>query len=68
MRLSGHLSVSELASRWGVSKMTLRRWRDAGFGPGFIQVGNVRKKTFYPIKEVERYEQGDAKDLRSSDR
>lgn len=52
------LSELELSLRWGVSKMTLRRWRNQGEGPKFFQVGSIRKKTYYPIMEVVRYEQG----------
>lgn len=61
MKIKGHLTEAELAKRLGVSKMTLRRWRDEGRGPKYIRLGNERKKTFYPLKEVERYERGDTK-------
>lgn len=54
------LSEIDLALRWGVSKMTLRRWRETGDGPKFFQTGDIRKKTYYPIAEVIKYEQGNA--------
>lgn len=54
------LSEVELAARWGVSKITLRRWREKGEGPKYFQVGSDRKTTYYTVTEVIKYEQGDA--------
>lgn len=55
-----HLTNDELAQRYGVHKMTPANWRVKGTGPKYIKVG---KLVFYPIKEVEDWEQDQ---LRSS--
>ena len=43
----------ELASRWGMSVMTLRRWRQEQLGPIFCKCGS---RVIYLISEVEVYE------------
>jgi hypothetical protein len=48
-----YLSTADLAIRWSMTPVTLRRWRQDGKGPPWIRMGRVVK---YAIKEVERYE------------
>lgn len=48
---SSFLTAAELAARWKVTTMTLRRWRQAGKIRASL-IGGVR----FSIAEVERYE------------
>lgn len=48
-----HLTVKELAARWGKHKSTLDHWRLKGKGPAFIKLGNQVK---YVMSDVERME------------
>ncbi|TRZ56011.1 MAG: DNA-binding protein [Rhodocyclaceae bacterium] len=43
----------ELASRWGLSVKTLRRWRQEQLGPVFCKLGS---RVTYLISEVESFE------------
>lgn len=43
----------ELATRWGLSVKTLRRWRQEQLGPIFCKLGS---RVTYLISEVEAYE------------
>jgi predicted DNA-binding transcriptional regulator AlpA len=47
------LDENELASRWGLSVKTLRRWRQEQLGPVFCKLG---ARVTYLITEVEAYE------------
>ena len=49
-----HLSVRELARRWGIKIRTLERWRHTGFGPGFLRLGG---RVVYREEDIEAYEQ-----------
>lgn len=47
------LDESELATRWGLSVKTLRRWRQENLGPVFCKLGS---RVTYLIAEVEAFE------------
>ncbi len=47
------LDENELATRWGLSVKTLRRWRQEQLGPIFCKFG---ARVTYLITEVEAYE------------
>lgn len=47
------LNEIELASRWGLSVKTLRRWRQEQLGPVFCKLG---ARVTYLISEVEAFE------------
>ncbi|CAN5843030.1 hypothetical protein BH11VER1_BH11VER1_22970 [soil metagenome] len=47
-----YLSPEQLAHRWQVSKMTLRRWRHASK----ISALHIGRQVRFPIAEVERFE------------
>ena len=44
---------NELATRWGLSVKTLRRWRQQSLGPVFCKLG---ARVTYLISEVEAFE------------
>jgi hypothetical protein len=47
------LDENELATRWGLSVKTLRRWRQESLGPVFCKLG---ARVTYLISEVEAFE------------
>ena len=47
------LDENELATRWGLSVKTLRRWRQESLGPVFCKLG---ARVTYLIFEVEAFE------------
>lgn len=47
------LNENELATRWGLSVKTLRRWRQEQLGPVFCKMG---ARVTYLISEVEAFE------------
>ena len=47
------IDENELATRWGLSVKTLRRWRQESLGPVFCKLG---ARVTYLISEVEAYE------------
>lgn len=47
------LDETELATRWGLSVKTLRRWRQEQLGPVFCKLG---ARVTYLISEVEAFE------------
>jgi hypothetical protein len=47
------LDETELATRWGLSVKTLRRWRQQQLGPIFCKLG---ARVTYLISEVEAFE------------
>jgi hypothetical protein len=47
------LDENELATRWGLSVKTLRRWRQTQLGPIFCKMG---ARVTYLINDVETYE------------
>ena len=47
------IDENELATRWGLSVKTLRRWRQEQLGPIFCKLGS---RVTYLISEVEAYE------------
>ena len=47
------LDENELATRWGLSVKTLRRWRQASLGPVFCKLG---ARVTYLISEVDAFE------------
>ena len=48
------LDEYELATRWGLSVKTLRRWRQESLGPVFCKLG---ARVTYLITEIETFEQ-----------
>lgn len=51
--LPNHLTIEELASRWGMNTGTLGNWRIQGKGPKYVKIG---RKILYPINEIETWE------------
>ncbi len=47
------LDEYELASRWGMSVRTVRRWRQEQLGCPFLKLG---ARVIYPIAEIEAFE------------
>jgi hypothetical protein len=47
------LDEHELATRWGLSVKTLRRWRQEHIGPVFLKLG---ARVTYLLSEIEAYE------------
>ncbi len=47
------LNEHELATRWGLSVKTLRRWRQQQLGPVFCKLGS---RVTYLISEIEAFE------------
>ena len=47
------LDENELATRWGLSVKTLRRWRQEQLGPVFCKLG---ARVTYLISEIEAFE------------
>lgn len=47
------LNENELATRWGLSTKTLRRWRQESLGPVFCKLG---ARVTYLISEIEAFE------------
>jgi len=47
------IDENELATRWGLSVKTLRRWRQESLGPVFCKLG---ARVTYLISEVEAFE------------
>lgn len=47
------LTETELATRWGLSVKTLRRWRQEHLGPVFCKLG---ARVTYLVSEVEAFE------------
>lgn len=47
------LDENELATRWGLSVKTLRRWRQERLGPVFCKLG---ARVTYLIAEIEAFE------------
>ena len=47
------LTENELATRWGLSVKTLRRWRQEHLGPVFCKLG---ARVTYLISEIEAFE------------
>ena len=54
---SAHLCIAltenELATRWGLSVKTLRRWRQEQLGPIFCKLG---ARVTYLVSEIEAFE------------
>lgn len=47
------LSTKELAIRWNVSRVTLRRWRSQNIGPKFSKIGCHAS---YKVEDIEEFE------------
>ena len=47
------LTENELATRWGLSVKTLRRWRQEQLGPIFCKLG---ARVTYLVSEIEAFE------------
>jgi len=47
------IDENELATRWGLSVKTLRRWRQESLGPVFCKLG---ARVTYLISEIEAFE------------
>jgi hypothetical protein len=49
-----HLNRRQLAARWGISEVTLERWRSEGIGPKFLKLGG---RGLYRQADIEAYEE-----------
>lgn len=51
------LTSDELASRWRVSRFTVRRWRMTGEGPPYIKLGaGAKSRVIYLLQDIEDWE------------
>jgi DNA-binding transcriptional MerR regulator len=50
------LTTAELADRWGVKQVTLRRWRMVGKGPPWFRTNGENGHVRYPLKGIIKYE------------
>lgn len=57
------LNEYELATRWGLSVKTLRRWRQEQLGPVFCKLG---ARVTYLVSEIEAFEQRVSRNSTSS--
>lgn len=57
------LNEYELATRWGISVKTLRRWRQEQLGPIFCKLG---ARVTYLVSEIEAFEQRVSRNSTSS--
>ena len=48
-----HLTETELATRWTISRRTLQRWRRLGVGLDFIR---LRRRIVYSIDDIAAFE------------
>lgn len=48
------LTTAELAERWSVSEITLKKWRAENTGPKYIKIGD--RRVLYRYADVIRYE------------
>jgi predicted site-specific integrase-resolvase len=48
------MTPEELAARWGLTTLTLDRWRWTGRGPRFFKPG---RKVKYRVQDIETYEE-----------
>lgn len=55
------VSEEELAKRWLKSVRTLQRWRRAGSGPAFLQIGG---SVFYRASDIVAFEESSRHDGR----
>ncbi len=49
-----HLTQTQLAKRWSVSKASLERWRSQGIGPVFLK---LHGRVLYRLCDIEQYEE-----------
>ena len=49
------LKTPEMAERSGVTPITTKRWRDAGYGPPWIRLRGERGEVRYPESEFEKW-------------
>ena len=49
------LTEPELAKYWGVKQNTLQKWRNAGCGPIYVNIGG---KVIYKRRDIAAYEKG----------
>lgn len=51
------LTTAQLAERWSMDPVTLRRWRARGKGPSWIKLGDAGNSLVrYPLEAIELYE------------
>ncbi len=48
-----HLDQLALAQRWGISPLTLERWRWARIGPAYVKIGG---RVRYLLADIEAFE------------
>jgi uncharacterized protein YjcR len=53
MIMSEFLTTNDLAERWGVHPVTVRKWKKRGTGPKWVKIGG---KVMYPIDKVKEME------------
>lgn len=51
------LTTEELAERWRVATITIRRWRMDGSGPPYVKLGaGAKSRVVYLLKDIEEWE------------
>lgn len=51
------LTTEELAARWRVAKITVRRWRMENSGPPYVKLGGgTKSRVVYLLKDIEDWE------------
>lgn len=48
------MTTAELAERWSISEITLKKWRVSNTGPKYIKLGD--RKVLYRYSDVLEYE------------
>jgi len=48
------LTTTELAERWSLSEITLKKWRQKSIGPKYVKLGG--RNVLYRIQDVIQYE------------
>ena len=50
-------TTEDLAKRWGMHPVSIRRWRSKGVGPSYkILMRNHKRKAIYQIEDIIAYE------------
>jgi predicted DNA-binding transcriptional regulator AlpA len=53
LKATVHLTTEEVANRYQISEIMVKRWRTNGGGPRFLKIG---RRVVYPLSELEAWE------------
>lgn len=57
MSTEDSLTTAELAKRWKMNAITLRKWRSDGIGPRFFKPGGPRGAVRYRLSDIIAWEE-----------